>query len=39
MLSDRSLSVKLTVHNLFTALFPGPPGRASARRELIDFMV
>ena len=26
-------------HNLFTALFPGPPGWASARRELLDFMV
>jgi len=23
----------------FTALFPGPPGRAGARRELLDFMV
>ena len=23
----------------FTALFPGPPGWASARRELLDFMV
>ena len=26
-------------HNRFTALFPGPPGWASARRELLDFMV
>jgi len=26
-------------HNRFTALFPGPPGRAGARRELLDFMV
>jgi len=26
-------------HNHFTALFPGPPGSASARRELLDFMV
>ena len=28
-----------TRHNRFTALFPGPPGWASARRELLDFMV
>jgi len=26
-------------HNRFTALFPGPPGLAGARRELLDFMV
>jgi len=26
-------------HNRFTAVFPGPPGWASARRELLDFMV
>ena len=26
-------------HNRFTALFPGPPGWAGARRELLDFMV
>ena len=26
-------------HNRFTALFPGPPRWASARRELLDFMV
>jgi len=26
-------------HTRFTALFPGPPGWASARRELLDFMV
>ena len=26
-------------HNRFTAPFPGPPGRAGARRELLDFMV
>jgi len=25
-------------HNHFTALFPGPPGWASARRALLDFM-
>jgi len=25
-------------HNRFTALIPGPPGWASARRELLDFM-
>ena len=23
----------------FTAVFPGPPGWAGARRELLDFMV
>ena len=28
-----------THHNRFTALFPGPPGLAGARRELLDFMV
>jgi len=28
-----------TNHNRFTALFPGPPGWAGARRELLDFMV
>ena len=26
-------------HNRFTTLFPGPPGWAGARRELLDFMV
>jgi len=26
-------------HNHFTTLFPGPPGWAGARRELLDFMV
>ena len=26
-------------HNRFTALFPGPPGSAGARRELLDFTV
>ena len=26
-------------HARFTALFPGPPGWAGARRELLDFMV
>jgi len=26
-------------HNRFTALFPGLPGWASARRERLDFMV
>jgi len=26
-------------HNHFTALFPGPPGWAGARREFLDFMV
>jgi len=31
----------LTTHHhiRFTALFPGPPGWAGARRELLDFMV
>jgi len=36
------LLVPLSVHhhhNRFTALFPGPPGWAGARRELLDFMV
>jgi len=28
-----------THHNRFTALFPGPPGWAGAKRELLDFMV
>jgi len=26
-------------HSRFTALFPGPPGWAGAKRELLDFMV
>jgi len=26
-------------HNRFTALFPGPPGWAGARRKLLDIMV
>jgi len=26
-------------HDCFTALFPGPPGWAGARRELLDFIV
>jgi len=26
-------------HNHFMVLFPGPPGWAGARRELLDFMV
>jgi len=26
-------------HNRFTALFPGQPGWADTRRELLDFMV
>ena len=29
----------LPPYNRFTALFPGPPGWAGARRELLDFMV
>jgi len=28
-----------TTQNRFTALFPGPPGWAGTRRELLDFMV
>ena len=32
-------SVSPTHHNRFTALFPGPPRAASARRKLLDFMV
>jgi len=28
-----------THHNRFTAIFPGPPGLAGARGELVDFMV
>ena len=32
-------SVLSSTHNRFTALFPGPPGWAGARRELLDFMV
>jgi len=28
-----------THHNRFTELFPGPPGWAGTRRELLDFMV
>jgi len=32
--------MKMTNHrNHFMALFPGPPGWAGARRELLDFMV
>jgi len=30
---------QLFYHNRSTALFPGPPGWAGARRELLDFMV
>ena len=33
------LSLLCDHHNHFTALFPGQPGWASARRELLDFMV
>ena len=31
--------VSAGTHNRFTALFPGPAGSVSARRELLDFMV
>jgi len=30
---------RFTFYNHFTALFPGPPGWASGRRELLDFLV
>jgi len=36
---QRLYSNHTTNHNRFTALLPGPPGWASARRELLDFMV
>ena len=38
---DRASEKATTHHNLncFTALFPGPPRWAGARRELLDFMV
>ena len=35
---DRSLHHHHNPHNHFTALFPGPPGRAGARRDLLDFL-
>jgi len=31
--------IKFNHHNRFTAFFPGPPGWAGARRELLDLMV
>jgi len=34
-----SLNCSFVYRNRFTALFLGPPGWASARRELLDFMV
>ena len=34
-----SYYLSLNYHKRFTALFPGPPGWVSARRELMDFMV
>ena len=36
-----NLTINHACHNLnrFTACFPGPPGWAGARRELLDFMV
>ena len=33
------LAMLAPYHNRFTALLPGPPGWAGARRELLDFMV
>jgi len=38
----RDVKLKLPTtppHSRFTALFPGPPGWAGARRELLDFIV
>jgi len=37
--SERGNDIPTTHHNRSAALFPGPPGRAGARRELLDFMV
>ena len=37
--TDPWLLHHIHTHNCFTALFPGLPGWASARRELLDFMV
>ena len=37
--SVKTLHTHTYTHNRFTALFPGPPGWAGARRELLDFMV
>jgi len=34
-----SVSLVKHTHNRFMALFPGPPGWAGARKELLDFMV
>jgi len=42
LLSHHSETLQLAYHhhhNHFTALFPGPPGWAGARRELLDFMM
>jgi len=37
---SRTLNLTQSIkHNRFTALFPGPPAWAGARRELLDFVV
>ena len=38
-LSPQWCCLHLHYHNCFTALLPGPPGWAGARRELLDFML
>ena len=39
ILIQKTSTTSFCNHNQFTALFPGPPGLAGARRELVDFMV
>jgi len=39
LLNLKSTKVYINHHNHFMALFPGPPGWAGARRELLDIMV
>jgi len=36
---SEALTTHTRTHKCFTARFPGPPGWAGARRELLDFMV
>jgi len=38
-LSHDLITLNTHTHSRFMALFPGPPGWAGARRELLDFMV
>ena len=38
-MSDFGYCTYIACWSVFTALFPGPPGWAGARRELLDFMV